>query len=219
MSQSPNNILLLEDLPHVSQWLLAAIGQAFPAATTQLAETRADGLRLVANNPFDLTLIDIGLPDGSGMDVLHTLVQQQPACLNVMSTVFDDDQHVFQALRMGAKGYVLKDQSKADLSRMLEGITLGHYPISPAIANKLLHFFQPPVDPQPLEKPLTPRESEVLTLLAKGITVPQVAGMLSLQASTCYGYVKDIYRKLNINSRAEATLAATRMGLISPQSD
>ena len=218
MIQVPDKVLLLEDLPHVSDWLTAAIIQAFgPQVEVILAETKSAGLQQVALYRFDLALIDIGLPDGSGMDVLTCLLQQQPDCLNVMSTIFDDDQHVFQALRLGAKGYLLKDQSRQEMADLLRGILKGHYPISPAIANKLLGFFQPQTNPA--EDPLTGRETEVLTLLAKGITVPKVAALLEIKPSTCYGYVKDIYRKLNINSRAEATLAATRMGLISPGSD
>jgi len=218
MIHRPEKVLLLEDLPHVSDWLTAAIGQAFGAQVEViLAETRAAGLQQVTEHRFELALIDIGLPDGSGMDVLSCLLQHQPQCLNVMSTIFDDDQHVFQALRLGAKGYLLKDQSKQDMAGLLRGMLKGHYPISPAIANKLLSFFQPQTSP--LENPLTGRETEVLTLLAKGITVPKVAALLEIKPSTCYGYVKDIYRKLNINSRSEATLAATRMGLISPGSD
>jgi DNA-binding NarL/FixJ family response regulator len=218
MKQKPGHVLLLEDLPHVSQWLSQSITQAFGSAVRiTLAETRAEGLQQADQQSFDLALIDIGLPDGSGMDVLTRLLHQQPKCLNVMSTIFDDDQHVFQALRLGAKGYLLKDQSKAEMAGLLQGMLQGHLPISPAIANKLLNFFQP--QPQSLEQPLSQRETEVLTLLAKGITVPKVAALLEIKPSTCYGYVKDIYRKLNINSRSEATLAATRMGLISPGSD
>ena len=169
--------MLLEDLPHVSEWLTQAIGQAFGSQTrTILATTMSEGLGLVDQHHFDLALIDIGLPDGCGMDVLTKLLHRQPDCLNVMSTIFDDDQHVFHALRLGAKGYILKDQSKGEITTLLQGILQGHFPISPAIANKLLGFFQP--QNEQAEQPLTDRETEVLTLLAKGITVPKVADLL-----------------------------------------
>ena len=208
-------VLLVEDLPHVTEWVTQSIKLAFDPVRIITATTLAEGFAAINNHSFDLALIDIGLPDGNGMDLLLRLTQEQVGCLNVMSTIFDDDQHVFSALRQGAKGYILKDQSKNQLAQMLEGIHSGHYPISPAIANKLLHFFQP----VQTTHQLTNRETEVLTLVAKGFAVPKVSELLSIKASTCYGYVKDIYRKLNINSRSEAALEATKLGLISPNNN
>jgi len=209
------SVLLVEDLPHVTDWISQAIQSAFDDPVIFTATSLAEGHAQIDKHTFDLALIDIGLPDGSGMDLLDRLSTEQADCLNVMSTIFDDDQHVFSSLRKGAKGYILKDQSKFELGQMLHGIIQGHFPISPAIANKLLHFFQPVKIPNKL----THRETEVLTLLAKGFPVPKVADMLSIKPSTCYGYVKDIYRKLSINSRSEATLEATKLGLISPATD
>ena len=208
-------ILLIEDIPHVAQWIYQALNLAFKKSQITVASTLKEGHKALDEQTYDLALIDIGLPDGSGIDLLIRLAKEQPDCLKVMSTIFDDDQHVFSALRKGAKGYILKDQSKQELSQMLCGISKGHYPISPAIANKLLHFFQP----TPKDNQLTNRETEVLTLVAKGFSVPKVAQLLSIKPNTCYGYVKDIYRKLNINSRSEAALAATQLGLISPAND
>jgi DNA-binding NarL/FixJ family response regulator len=205
-------VLLVEDLPHVIQWVQKAIQLAFEDAQVEVAKNLAQGQQALDNNSYQLALLDIGLPDGSGIDLLDRLVSEQTDCLVVMSTLFDDDQHVFTALRKGAKGYILKDQSKDQMAQMLKGIKRGHYPISPAVANKLLHFFQP----EPIKHNLTKRETEVLTLVAKGLSVPKTSELLSIKPSTCYGYVKDIYRKLNINSRSEATSEAAKLGLISP---
>ncbi len=209
------DILIVEDLPHVMVWISESVQQAFPQACLKTATTVAEAKLQVQQNAFNLVLLDIGLPDGSGLDLIPNFLESNHACLIVVSTLFDDDVHVFKALRLGAKGYILKDESKAQLSEMLFNINNGQQPISPAIANKLLNFFSP----KPSTVKLSPRETEVLTAVAKGFSVPETANMLAIKKSTCYGYIKSIYNKLSINSRAEAALEATKMGLIDPRHD
>src|SRR5690606_8526461 len=126
----------------------------------------------------------------------------------VVATVFDDDAHLFPALRAGAQGYVLKDRDRATLADMLRGIVSGQPPLSSSIARRLLRHFQPmPAEPQD-GVPLTPRETEVLQLTAKGLTLNEVAQALQLSRHTVSGYLKDIYRKLSVGTRAEAALEA-----------
>lgn len=205
-------VLIVEDLAEAQCWLKQSAQLAFTDCTVNIAETIAKAYHCIEQDTYDLVLLDIGLPDGSGLQLIQPILQKHAGGLVVMATLFDDDTHVFSALRLGAKGYILKDQSKKNLAQMLVGIDQGHFPISPTIANKLLYFFQP----APARKKLTPREQDVLTLVAKGYSVPEVADFLTIKKSTCYGYVKDIYRKLKINSRAEAAMEATKMGLITP---
>lgn len=205
-------VLIVEDLPEAQAWLKQSAQLAFTACQVVVADNLKVARDTLKDETFDLVLLDIGLPDGSGLQLIQPILQHHAGCLVVMATLFDDDTHVFTALRQGAKGYILKDQSKDDLAHMLLGIERGHYPLSPSVANKLLQFFQPAT----IKNDLTPREQEVLTLVAKGYAVPQVADYLTIKKSTCYGYVKDIYRKLNINSRAEAAMEAAKMGLITP---
>ena len=205
-----NNILIIEDLAPVMQWLEQSVNLAYADANITKALDLKSAMNEVKSQSFDLALVDIGLPDGSGLDVVDYLTQNKMPTMIVMTTIFDDDQHVFSALRKGARGYILKDQDKDCLAQMLIDIENGQLPISPAIANKLLNFF----NPQQPKNNLTNREKEVLTLIAKGIKVPEVADLLEIKKSTCYGYVKDIYLKLDINSRSEATMEASKMGLI-----
>jgi len=207
-----NSLLVVEDLPHVLKWQKDSASQAFPEAVIHCASSLGDAEVTVKEHGFDLVLLDIGLPDGSGLDLIPLILRENKACMIIISTLFDDDTHVFKALRMGAKGYILKDESKAELSAMLKKIELGHQPISPGVANKLLTYFSP----QPAVAKLTPRETEVLTCVAKGLSVPETSDVLKIKNNTCYGYIKNIYQKLNINSRAEAALEATKMGLIQP---
>ncbi len=207
---SINKILIIEDLPPVMDWLQQTVALAYGQAQVETANDLASAFVLVKSQIFDLALVDIGLPDGSGLDIVDYFHQQKAPTMVVITTIFDDDQHVFSALRKGARGYILKDQDKEQLAQMLVNIEQGKLPISAAIANKLLGFFNPQIS----KNELTKREKEVLTLIAKGIKVPQVAEMLGIKSSTGYGYVKEIYQKLGINSRAEATMEASKMGLI-----
>lgn len=212
---APRTALVLDDLAASRRWLCAALRQAYPQIAIVEAGSLAEAGAMIGAP--DLALIDLGLPDGSGVRMIEKLSAGRTLC--VVATVFDDDAHLFPALRAGAQGYVLKDQSQQDLAAMLLGIADGQPPLSPSIARRLLRHFGP-VGPPPaadesgdLDR-LTRREKGVLQLIGKGLTVAEAAAALELSRNTCAGYVKDIYRKLRVSSRAEAALAATRLGLV-----
>lgn len=218
MTGIPTTGLVVDDLPEARSWLCDALRHAFSGIDIReagsLAAARAELKRVPAWRP-EIALVDLGLPDGSGTDLITQLRASDPEVVTVVTTIFDDDTHLFGALKVGADGYVLKDQSRGQLVDMLAGIHAGQPPLSPSIARKLLQVFQEPKqDPPDSEAQLTAREQEVLTLIAKGYTVGRVAELLGITRNTAAGYVKSIYRKLNVTSRAEATLAATRHGLI-----
>ena len=137
--------------------------------------------------------------------------------MSIVTSVFDDDTHLFAALGAGASGYLLKDQSREELTAMLQRIADGQPPLSPAIARRLLGFFGPREAVTQDDTHLTGRERDVLALIAKGYTTAKVAELLDITRNTASGYVKVIYRKLNISSRAEAALEASRRGIVSPE--
>ena len=118
----------------------------------------------------------------------------------------------FRRCGRGRRGYLLKDQRWQQLAELLKGIAEGRPPLSPVIARKLLGYFRP-APPSYLDT-LTGRETEVLSLIAKGVTLAEAAKVLGISPHTVSGYVKEIYRKLNVSSRAEAALTAQRMGLV-----
>ncbi len=212
----PVSALVVDDLAASRRWLRAALAQAYPGIEVREAASVAEALAQIAPPP-GIALIDLGLPDGSGLQVIERLAGGQTLC--VVATVFDDDAHLFPALRAGAQGYVLKDMAHEDLAEMLRGIAAGQPPLSASIARRLLRHFGPALASAPAEQDaaaLTEREKSVLQLIGKGFTVAEAAAALSLSRNTCAGYVKDIYRKLRVSSRAEAALAATRMGLVGP---
>lgn len=201
--------LVVEDLPASQTWLSDALALAFPGITVETAGSLAEAAPYLASPP-PLALVDLGLPDGSGVALIGPL--HGAGTLAVVATVFDDDAHLFPALAAGAAGYVLKDQPTDALAAMLRGIADGQPPLSPSIARRLLGHFRPA--PATDDAVLTARETDVLRLIAKGLTVTDAAAALALSRHTVTGYVKDVYRKLRVSTRAEATLEATRRGLV-----
>jgi len=202
--------LIVDDLSPSREWLRAAVAQAFPEAVLLEAASILSAQAHLSPPP-DLALIDLGLPDGSGVAIIKALRAKHPSAWCVVATVFDDDAHLFGALHAGAQGYVLKDETKENLVELLTGIVNDRPPLSPSIARRLLRHFAAPVE---IEVPLTDRESEVLRLIGKGLSVPAVAELLALSKNTVAGYVKEVYRKLQISSRAEAALEAAKRGFI-----
>ena len=218
------HILIVEDSPEYQQWIAGALAKHWPGSTVHLAATLAAARAWLAQTPdgFDLALVDLLLPDGSGTALITELVQRHSRTMTVVSTIFDDDAHLFAALAAGAQGYLLKDLDESQLLRHLETIAAGAPPISPAIARRLLaHFRDRPMAPtaphwveDPAQPALTPRELEVLRYIGRGLRVMETARLMSLTEHTVAGYVKSIYRKLNVSSRAEAALEAARRGLV-----
>lgn len=208
--------LVVDDLAPSRQWLAQALRSAFPGIEIVPAANLREA-RAAIDPPPPLALIDLGLPDGSGVELIEALQRAGADTLCIVATVFDDDAHLFPALRAGAQGYVLKDQAPEALADMLRGIAAGHPPLSPSIARRLLRHFQPvPAPTNDADPRLTPRETEVLRLTAKGLTVVEVAEALAISRHTVSGYLKDVYRKLSVSTRAEATLEAARLGLVAP---
>ena len=189
-------------------------------------------------DPFKLILVDLELPDGNGMDLLAELTHY-PAT-KIVTTLYSDDDHLFPALQRGADGYLLKEDRFEVLVEELQKIVRGQPPLSPAIARRLLTHFRHGNEgdggasgagftttggfttskPIPLmEKPLdherlTPREIEVLTYLSKGFTIKEIANLMGIKWFTVNDHIKSIYKKLNVSSRAEAAVLASKQGLV-----
>ena len=219
-------ILLLEDLPEIRAWLRALGVQVFPGSTVVESARVHDALQQVGAHRFDLAMIDLGLPDGSGVKVVQALREAQPDAQSVVVTIHDDDDHLFPALQAGAYGYLLKEQPREQLMEHLQRISQGEPPLSPSIARRMISYFsaqanRPALQPQQTQDSLMPnvqltereREREVLLRVAKGFTLPEIGVQLGLSRHTIADYVKQIYRKLNVSSRAEAALEAQRLGL------
>jgi len=208
---------ILEDHAGAQDWLRSVLNEVFPGISvtvaSRLEEARGKLSHLLqADLQPDIALVDLSLPDGSGIEFIRDLRESATDCLCIVITIHDDDRHVFPALRAGARGYLLKQQSQSELARRLSGIIEDEPPLSPSVARRVLATFAPP--DMAARPDLTPREQEVLELIAKGFTLAQVGQALGITRHTTAGYVKTVYRKLEVSSRAEATREAMRMGMI-----
>ena len=216
-----NHALIVEDLPEIRLWLEQTARLAYPSLQVTRAARVQEALNCVRQQAFDLALVDLGLPDGSGVQVLSALREAQPQTVSVVVTIHDDDEHLFPALQAGAFGYLLKEQPQDLLVAQLLRITQGEPPLSPAIARRVLAYFsqaqqrrQQQFKALEDQIALSERENDVLLRVSKGFTLIEIAKQLGISRHTVADHVKQIYRKLGVSSRAEAALEAVRRGIV-----
>lgn len=207
-------VLIVEDIPEARTLLESTVREAFPRCVCDSYYNVTDSLLAIIAHQYDLALLDIQLPDGSGFEVLKSLMRQHPETICVITTILADDDTILQALAAGAQGYLLKEQPQEVQVRQLTQLHDGIPALSPPIARRILQHFQQPKICDAPKHDLTPREVEVLTHIARGLRIHEVASRLSLSENTIASYVKTIYRKLNISSRAEAAIRGKQFGLI-----
>jgi len=209
--------LVVEDQPALSSWLVQTLGSTFEGIEVVSANSLSAARQTLQRRIPDIALVDLGLPDGSGIDLIREIALRHPECQCIVTTVYADDAHLFPALRAGASGYLLKDQPTEKIVQALKGIAAGEPPLSASIARRLLRVFgnEAPAARAAADA-LTPRERETLTLIANGFKIAEVATSLGVTRNTAHEFVKNVYRKLKISNRAEAAVEATRMGLINP---
>ncbi|MBL4573357.1 MAG: response regulator transcription factor [Gammaproteobacteria bacterium] len=207
------NALIVEDNPETQEWLQSCVASAFNEMTATTADTLRQAKQLIESTQYALALIDLGLPDGSGLDLIKVLKAMQPDCHIVVATIYDDDKNLFTALRCGAQGYILKDQDREKIVGYLQGIKQNEPALSAASSQRLIDHFNNKGS-ELVDSRLTPRETEVTCLIAKGYSVEESARMLGLSPDTVKGYVKNIYAKLEVSNRSEITLKAIALGLV-----
>ncbi len=178
-----------------------------------------DALAFLEATPPDVLVTDLGLPDGSGLEIIRALRKRAPEALALVVTVMGDEKSVIEAIQNGARGYLLKDEPVDAIGTSITSLLEGGSPISPAIARYLLTRVQ--ADPttedgeaEPEKPSLSEREYEVLKLVAKGFRYPEIANFLDISTHTVTTYVRRIYGKLEVSSRGEAVYEAVNLGLL-----
>ena len=164
-------------------------------------------------------LVDLGLPDGSGLDLIRSAREFSTDILILVITVFGDESTVVGAIEAGAQGYLLKSEAPADLRESVRQVLSGGAPISPGIASHLLRRFQQvqPSDDQSGPS-FTLRERDVLGLMVKGLPYIEAAEILGVSRNTVAGHVKNIYSKLEVSSRGKAVYEALSQGIVTLES-
>jgi DNA-binding NarL/FixJ family response regulator len=216
-NKSPIRIALVEDDPALRKMLMSLL-QADPDYFV-VAEF-AEGTGAIAGMPqlsLDIVLVDIGLPDISGIEVIRELKMLRPECSALVVTTFGDEKTVTAALEAGADGYLLKGTPLDELKRDIKALRNGGSPLSPMIARKLLNRLQSRavVDRTDSgEARLTKREHDILEMIAKGFSYAETSKICNISVGTVHSHLKSVYRKLEVHSKTEAVYEARRRNLI-----
>jgi DNA-binding NarL/FixJ family response regulator len=218
-------VMVVEDDPAFLARFCRIVAQSGELSLLAAVGDLASARRAIERQAPDVLLTDLGLPDGSGIDLIRETARRHPATDIMVITVFGDEQHVIASIEAGATGYILKDSLPEEFVSLIAQLRAGGSPISPVIARQLLRRMLPAssplaappgkavVAPAP-ETALSARESEVLGLIAKGFNFAEIARLLAVSPHTITAHVKKIYQKLAVHSRGEAVYEATRMGLL-----
>lgn len=205
-------MLLVED----SARLRRAVAEALRSHgfTVITAGTASEALRLAAP-ATPLALIDLNLPDRTGVELIQILAQRVRSCACVAFTISDDAATVLATLQAGARGFLVKSAATTELVSALAAVAAGGVILSPSIARFVVDAAVQPAKTAAMAIALTPRERELLILLASGLTYSGCAQSLGIAVGTVQSHIKHIYEKLQVSTKVEATVAATRMGLVS----
>lgn len=215
-----HSVLLVEDDAQTRARLTRVIAGhsalSLMAGVGSCAEARGQ----LASSVPDVLLTDLGLPDGSGLEIIRETARSHPATRIMVITVFGDERHVVDAIRAGATGYLLKDASQKEIGRAILDLMAGGSPISPTVARYLLkHLHGQPEQARPrpesrLVEALSARETEVLQLVADGCSYSEIAEQLHISLNTVGTHISHIYAKLAVNSRGKAVREAGELGLL-----
>lgn len=216
--------LVVDDEPAVRRRLAGVLeGIGCRPDEIATADNVARARDRVSERRFGVVLVDIGLPDGSGVEFIGWMRQHQPHIPAVVISAWRTEDVIVSALRAGAIGYLLKERDDLELTLALRSIERGGAPIDPFVARRIMGLLAAPAQndgrpaaPQDEAPPaLSPREREILRLVAQGLSNREMAELLSISKLTVECHTKNIYRKLVVNSRTEAVFEARRHGLLS----
>ncbi len=224
------SVLVVEDEPVTQRYFCQCVTEAPELELAGDASTVAEACAWLDRRPDgpDVLLVDLGLPDGSGLEVIRHARARFPACDVLVISMFGDEESVLASIEAGAVGYIHKDERPEDIADTIRQVHAGASPISPMVARRVLQRFrglgpaplaapEPRAKPAPgaeLQVPLSAREQSVLELIARGFSYVEIARLQSISVHTVQTHIKNLYQKLAVHSRSEAVFEASRMGLL-----
>jgi len=217
-------VFLVEDEPHTREQLGSTVNAETGFTLAGSVGTYAEAMssvRVIAK--CHLLLVDLGLPDGDGVDIIRYVSHLDDPPNILVISVFGDERHVVRAIQAGADGYLLKDSNQSELVESITSVINGDSPINPAIARHLLKRFRAgdtltaedaDAKPDGPKLHITPREDEVLKLIGRGFSNAEIAELLEVSLYTVTSHIKHLYKKLAVSSRSEAIFEAVQLGLL-----
>ena len=204
MNDNKINVSIVEDIDDIRNALRVLIDGSPGFECVHVYADAEEALQDMSSKSIDIVLMDIGLPGMDGIECMKTLKPEMPKAQFMMCTVYDDDDHIFNALRSGASGYILKRTSPAQILEAIHDLHEGGSPMSSEIARRVVESIHKSKKPSEEVELLTPRENEILDFLAKGYLYKEIAAELIISKETVKNHIHNIYDKLHVQNRTEA---------------
>jgi DNA-binding NarL/FixJ family response regulator len=215
----PVRVLLIDDDPHMSRVIAHELLADLRINLIGQGASVRDGRRLISQNEFDVMLVDLNLGDGTGFDLIEYMKTVRPMAEAIVISAMEDEQHALHAFELGATGYLVKNSWFGNFPQAVLQVVNGGASITPNLARRLLNKFEQPqvyghaVHENKSKDKLSEREKEVLKLVASGYTSTEIGSRLIISGQTVNTHIKNIYRKLNVRTRAQAVSFAATRGL------
>jgi NarL family two-component system response regulator LiaR len=210
-------ILVVEDQAVVRDGIVAILALQPDVIVVGQAEDGIQAVKLVKETQPDVILLDLVMPRQDGITTIPKIIEVQPDARILVLTSFADSERVFMAIKAGAIGYLLKDDTREQLMQAIHDVSKGQASLHPSIAMKVIHEINHPAELMYTADPLTPRELETLRLIARGLSNNEIAAELVVHERTIAKYVSRILEKLHLANRTQAALYALDKGLTIPK--
>lgn len=211
---APIRVAIIEDRREIREGITALINGTEGYRCVGSFGSMEEALAKLLPGMADVALVDIGLPELSGIEGVRLFKERQPVLLTLMFTVYEDDERIFQALCAGASGYLLKKTPPARLLECIKDAVEGGSPITPEVARRVITLFQTISPPPRSNYQLTPHETRLLKMLVEGHNFKTAAAELGLSINTISFHMRNVYEKLQVHSKSEAVAKALRQRLL-----